>query len=117
MAAVDAAGGSTTATTWISGGAATIAVGALAYIAKQFAGGNLVARDTAAAEAQLARTNAQLVDLIADVTKVVRESARREDILVDELRARGRTRDQMRDAQRDRERDQQHDREPDRGTT
>ena len=66
-----------------------IAVGALAYIAKQFAGGNLVARDTAAAEKQLAETNARLVALVNTVAEVCRDSARREDILVDELRARG----------------------------
>lgn len=63
---------------WVQGGSATLAVGALAYIAKLFAQGKLVARDSAEAEKKLAETNAELVDII-------KTSAIREDRLFDML--------------------------------
>jgi hypothetical protein len=49
-----AAPGSTTSN-YIATGGATIAISALAYVAKQFAGGNLVSRSAAHIEAELAR--------------------------------------------------------------
>lgn len=63
---------------WVQGGSATLAVGALAYIAKLFAQGKLVARDSAEAEKKLAETNAELVDII-------KASTLREDRLFDVL--------------------------------
>jgi hypothetical protein len=49
---------------WVQGGTATIAVTALAYIAKLFAQGQLVARDSAEAEKKLAEANADLVEIV-----------------------------------------------------
>lgn len=63
---------------WVQGGSATIAVGTLAYIAKLFAQGSLVARDSAEAEKKLADNSIALVDALKD-------SHLREDRLYDLL--------------------------------
>jgi heme A synthase len=73
--------GTGTTTTWISGGSAAIAVAALAYIARQFASGNLVAKDTAATERRLTELTEQN-KIIADA------SMRREEILMTMLMSR-----------------------------
>ena len=68
LAAVQAVGQATNGDLgpWVQGGSAVVAVSALAYIAKLFAQGKLVSRDSAEAEKKLAETNAALVQIVKD---------------------------------------------------
>lgn len=61
---------------WVQGGSAVLAVAALGYIARLFADGRLVARNSAANEAALAAVAQQLADLVGQAQK-------REDRLYD----------------------------------
>lgn len=53
----------------VSGVSATLASGALAYVARQFSAGNLVHRDSAKAETELARLAGSLTDLLKDAQR------------------------------------------------
>ena len=66
---------------WVTGGSAVIAVGALAFIARQFAAGRLIARDTAEHIKNLEEINAKMLVLIEDLKAVVERSERREEQL------------------------------------
>jgi hypothetical protein len=71
-----AANAGTDAAPWVQGGSAVLAVAALGYIARMFADGKLVARNSAANEAALMQVANSLSELVL-------QSQKREDRLYD----------------------------------
>ena len=57
----------------VSGVSATLASGALAYVARQFSAGNLVHRNSAKAETELTK-------LVEAMTELIKDAHRREDV-------------------------------------
>lgn len=63
---------------WVQGGSAVLAVAALGYVARQFAAGNLVARNSGEAEHRLAA-------IATDLSKLVEAGHERERLLMELL--------------------------------
>lgn len=69
-----------TTTQWVTGSSAALAVGALAYIAKQFASGRLVSRDVAAIEAEMRARAAEQAHTVERVLKLAEMAHEREEM-------------------------------------